>query len=124
MNYIKRLKKLFVGSNYNFQTQAFKGCFSVKKIKERNLSYPIYDSDGQYDTVIDITVDLKYCEWYTIAGYWYRPTKGFTKQKIRANRMLRTIINNEVKSMITMLGVPHRVDEIKINWLHEFPNQE
>ena len=119
MDYLNRLNKFFVGSNYNFQSGSFKGNFSVKKIKEKKLGFPFYDGDGLYDLEIDLTIDLKDCEWHTISGYWYRPTKGFTRHKIKVNKSLRTIIRNEVKSMLTMLGVPHRVGNVKINWLHE-----
>ena len=123
MDYLKRLNRFFVGSNYDFQSGSFRGNFTVKKVKEKKLSFNVYDNDGLYDTEIDITVDLKNCEWHTISGYWYRPTKGFTKYKIKANKSLRIIIRNEVKSMLTMIGVPHRVGEVKINWLHEQVNQ-
>lgn len=119
MDYLNRLNKFFVGSDYNFQSGSFKGNFSVKKIKEKKLGFTFYDGDGLYDLEIDLTIDLKDCEWHTISGYWYRPTKGFKRHKIKVNKALRTIIRNEVKSMLTMLGVPHRVGNVKINWLHE-----
>jgi len=119
MDYLKRLNKFFVGSDHNFQSGSFRGNFSVKKIKEKKLNFTIYDGDGFYDLEIDLTIDLKDCEWHTVSGYWFRPTKGFTRHKIKANKALRTIIRNEVKSMLTMLGVPHRVGGVKINWLHE-----
>lgn len=119
MDYIKRLKKYFVGSEYPFESNIFRGKFSVKRVRERKLFSPIYDRDGKYDMVIDLTVDLKKCEWYTKAGYWYTPNKGFRKNKTIANRHLRTLITNEIQMMVKLLGVPHRIGEIKINWLHE-----
>lgn len=122
MDYLKRLNKFFVGSSYDFNSETFRGNFSIKKVKETKKSFTFYNENSLTDTVIDITVDLNHCEWYCMSGYWHKPTKGFRRHKIKANQCLRIIIKNEVKSMLTMLGVPYQIDDVKINWLHKTTN--
>lgn len=37
MDYLKRLNRFFVGSNYDFQSGSFRVSFTVKKVKEKKL---------------------------------------------------------------------------------------
>jgi hypothetical protein len=119
MDHITRIKKFVVKKEFSFQGIIFRGRFTVKSLNEKELPYELRDSLGKYKKVINLTIDLHTCEWFTKLGTWYSPHKGFRTNKNIANKHIRVLIEKEVMSMINMLSVPHRIDKIKINWLHE-----
>ena len=119
MEYENRLKRFFKNTQYNFNTCDVRGVFVVKNFKIKKLPYFIYHTNGKSDCVLDLTIDLKNCEYFTIGNYWYEPKSGFRKNKITLNRVLRSIIDNEVQVKLNFLSVYYTIDKIKINWLHE-----
>ena len=119
MDYMMRIKKFVVKKEFTFRNMLFRGRFTVKSVNEKGLPYSAYDEFGRYNQVINLNIDLHTCDWFSTSGEWHTPKKGFSKSKKIANRHLRVLIENEVMVMFQMMGVPHRIDKIKINWLHE-----
>jgi len=120
MKGIEIFKKYILKKEFNFETMIFRGKFTVIKIQEKKLPYTIYDyDDKKSDLEYNITVNLNKCEWWSISNTWISPRKGFRKNKIIANKHIRVIIEKEVKSMMSILGLSTMINEIKINWLHE-----
>lgn len=123
MEYKNRLKRFFKGTEYKFNTSDLKGFFVVKNFKIRKIPFVIHHSNGESDYVLDLTIDLKHCEYFTIGNYWHTPPKGFRKNKTKLNKSLKTLIENEVQTKLRFLGVPFSIEKIKINWLHEPINE-
>lgn len=119
MDYMMRIKKFVVKKKFTFRNIIFRGSFTVKSTNEKGLPYSAYDEFGRYNQVINLNINLHTCDWFSVSGEWYTPKKGVSKGKKIANRHLLVLIENEVMMMLQMIGVPHRVCKIKINWLHE-----
>jgi hypothetical protein len=119
MEYENRLKRFFKGTSYSFDNSHVRGVFVVKNFKIKKLPYVIYHTNGKSDCVLDLTIDLKKCEYFAIGGFWFEPEIGFRKHKIKINKVLKSVIENEVQVKLNFLSIDYTIDKIKINWLHE-----
>ena len=119
MTDLEKIKRFVIGQEYGFRTHIIKGCFVVKKVKEKKLSRPIFTNVGLCNSSFILTIDLKRCDWFTKSGKWYTPKKGFRQNKIIVNRYLRTVVYTEINPMFSMMNINSQIEIPKINWLHE-----